>query len=82
MFHDGKRNKYFFVTFFVPFWDFNFLLKPHFIYFQAYTDGLLDVYPQKRYQPMNFYFKIRVFIATHLPEIFYDYLYIDKVQKN
>jgi len=26
---------------------------------KAYTDGLLDIFPQKRYQPMNFYFKIR-----------------------
>jgi hypothetical protein len=49
--------------------------------FQAYTDGLLDVFPQKRYQPMNLYFKVRVFIATHLPEFFYDYLYVSYIQR-
>ena len=42
----------------------------------SYTDALLDVFPQKRYQPMDVYFKLRVFIATHLPEIFYDLIYV------
>jgi hypothetical protein len=48
---------------------------------QAYTDGLLDMFPQKRYQPMNLYFKVRVFIATHLPEIFYDSIYISHIPR-
>ena len=42
----------------------------------SYTDALLDVFPQKRYQPMDLYFKVRLFIATHLPEIFYDIIYV------
>ena len=58
----------------------------------SYTDALLDVYPQvsspkdfqynfhlhvqARYQPMDLYFKTRCFIATHLPEIVYEKLYI------
>ena len=41
----------------------------------AITNGLLDVFPQKRYQAMNMYWKIRTFIALHLPEIFYDMIY-------
>jgi len=42
----------------------------------SYTDALLDMYPQVRYQPMDLYFKIRCFIATHLPEIVYEKLYV------
>ncbi len=43
----------------------------------AYTDALLDVWPQKRYNPMDAAFKVRTFISTHLPEVVYDHLYID-----
>merc|ERR1719228_264355 len=41
----------------------------------SYTDALLDVFPQARYQPMNLQFKIRVFIAHHLPEAVYEWFY-------
>ena len=57
----------------------------------SYTDALLDVFPQvrqniacnlsshhlqARYQPMDLYFKVRVLVATHLPEYVYEKLYI------
>jgi len=42
----------------------------------TYTDALLDSFPQARYQPMDLYFKVRCFIATHLPEAVYEMLYI------
>ncbi len=48
---------------------------------EAYTNALIDVFPQKRYQPMNLYFKVRCFIATHLPEIVYDKIYISNVKR-
>ena len=47
----------------------------------AVTNGLIDVFPQKRYQAMNMYWKIRTFIALRLPEIFYDMIYISYVKK-
>merc|ERR1711978_622483 len=42
----------------------------------SYTDALLDVFPQARYQPMDLYFKVRVLVATHLPEYVYEELCI------
>ena len=42
---------------------------------EAYANAILDVYPQKRYQIMNGYFKIRGFVYKHLPEMFYDWFY-------
>jgi len=48
---------------------------------EAYTDALLDAFPQARYQPMDMYFKIRCFVATHLPEIVYEYFYIGQAKK-
>ncbi|XP_037782916.1 D-beta-hydroxybutyrate dehydrogenase, mitochondrial-like isoform X2 [Penaeus monodon] len=47
----------------------------------AYTEALLQRFPQPRYKPMNFYFRVRLFIATHLPEVFYDNIYIDYLRK-
>ena len=47
----------------------------------AITNALLDVFPQKRYQAMNMYWKVRTFIARHLPEIFYDMIYISYVKR-
>jgi len=47
----------------------------------SYTDALLDVFPQARYQPMDTYFKVRCFIATHFPEAVYDYLYIGHARR-
>jgi len=44
----------------------------------SYTDALLDVYPQARYQPMNLKFKIQCFVATHLPEAVYEWCYIGR----
>lgn len=43
----------------------------------AYTNSLVDVWPQKRYSPQRLTIRIRVFIATHLPDIVHDCLYID-----
>jgi len=42
-------------------------------------NALSDAFPQKRYYPMNLYWKVRAFVAHHLPEIFYDTLYISYV---
>lgn len=42
----------------------------------AFTEGLVQRWPQARYTPMNLYFRIRVFVATHLPAIIYEKLYI------
>lgn len=42
----------------------------------SYTDALLDMFPQARYQPMDLYFKVRCFVATHFPEEVYERLYI------
>jgi len=42
----------------------------------SYTDALLDVFPQVRYQPMDLYFKVRCIIATHMPEKIYEILYL------
>lgn len=47
----------------------------------AYTEGLLQRFPQVRYNPMDLYFRTRLFIATHLPEYFYDNIYIDYLKK-
>ena len=47
---------------------------------EAYTNALLDVFPQKRYCPMDLFYRIRVFVATHLPEIFHDKLFINYIQ--
>merc|ERR1711928_36390 len=38
------------------------------------TGGITDISPQDRYQPMDLYFKTRVWIAHHLPEIVYELL--------
>ena len=47
----------------------------------AYINGLLDVFPQKRYYPMSLYWKVRLFVADHLPEVFYDKIYVDYPKK-
>ena len=48
---------------------------------EACSNALIDAFPQKRYQPMNLYWKVRQFIAHHLPEIFYDWIYISYVKR-
>jgi len=47
----------------------------------SYTDALLDAYPQARYQPMDLYFKARVWVAHHLPEALYERLYIGHARR-
>ncbi|KAK8744896.1 hypothetical protein OTU49_000672 [Cherax quadricarinatus] len=42
----------------------------------AYTEALVQRFPQARYHPMDLYFRLRVFIATHLPEFFYEKIYV------
>lgn len=42
---------------------------------EAYINALLDVFPQVRYQPMQMFFKVRSFVATHLPEFFFEWYY-------
>ncbi len=42
---------------------------------RSLTASLLDVFPQVRYQPADLQFRLRYFIATHLPEIFHDLIY-------
>jgi len=48
----------------------------------AITNALSDAFPQKRYQPMNLYWKVRHFVSQHLPEIFYDWIYISYVRRS
>lgn len=48
----------------------------------AITNALSDAFPQKRYQPMNLYWKVRQFVSQHLPEIFYDWIYISYVRRS
>ena len=43
---------------------------------ESYTNALLDVFPQVRYQPMSAFWKFRTFIFTHLPESIFEYRYI------
>jgi len=47
----------------------------------SYTDALLDVFPQARYQPMNLKFKMQVFVAHHLPEAIYEWIYIGHAKR-
>lgn len=42
----------------------------------AFTEGLVQRWPQVRYTPMNLYFRTRLFIATHLPECVYEKIYV------
>ncbi|XP_050714703.1 D-beta-hydroxybutyrate dehydrogenase, mitochondrial-like [Eriocheir sinensis] len=42
----------------------------------AFTEGLVQRWPQVRYVPMDLYFRTRVFVATHLPEWVYEKLYV------
>ena len=35
-----------------------------------------SVYQKARYQPMDLYFKLRCFVATHFPEFVYEKLYL------
>lgn len=43
---------------------------------EAYTKALTDYKPAPRYQPMDLAWKLRCFVATHLPEFVYEYLYV------
>ena len=46
---------------------------------EAFSNALLDVFPQRRYQAMNLYFKVKVFVAEHLPGIIYDAIYLERL---
>ena len=41
----------------------------------AYSNALLDVFPQVRYQPMAWFWKIRSQVNSHLPESVFEWLY-------
>ena len=43
---------------------------------ESYTNALLDVFPQVRYQPTDMFWKTRTFVFTHLPEGIFEWLYI------
>ena len=43
---------------------------------ESYTNALLDVFPQVRYQPMGLFWKVRTFVYTHLPEAIFDWIYM------
>jgi hypothetical protein len=43
---------------------------------EAYTKALTDYKPHSRYQPMDPCWKLRCFVATHLPEFIYEYLFV------
>ena len=43
---------------------------------ESYTNALLDVFPQVRYQPMGLFWKVRTFVYTHLPESIFDWIYM------
>ena len=47
---------------------------------EAFSNALLDVFPQRRYHAMSIYFKIKVFIAEHLPGIIFDAIYLERTQ--
>merc|ERR1712223_1087974 len=42
---------------------------------EGYSNGLLDVFPQVRYQPANLQFKMRFFAHNHLPESLFEWYY-------
>ncbi|XP_065579813.1 D-beta-hydroxybutyrate dehydrogenase, mitochondrial-like isoform X4 [Artemia franciscana] len=42
---------------------------------EAMTDALTRTFPSCRYQPMQLPEKIKVYVATHLPELVFDYIY-------
>lgn len=42
---------------------------------ESYTNALLDVWPQVRYQPMTVFWKVRAFVHSHLPEFFFEWYY-------
>ena len=46
---------------------------------ESYTNALLDVFPQVRYQPMGLFWKVRTFVYTHLPESIFDWIYMWKL---
>lgn len=48
---------------------------------QAFMASLTDKWPQARYQPMDLYYKTRVFVATHFPEWLYDNIYVGCLNK-
>ncbi|KAF2355580.1 Short-chain dehydrogenase/reductase SDR [Trinorchestia longiramus] len=48
---------------------------------QSFSAALLDATPQARYQPMDLYYKTRVFIASHCPEWVYDNIYVGCLNK-
>ncbi|XP_018011601.1 D-beta-hydroxybutyrate dehydrogenase, mitochondrial-like [Hyalella azteca] len=48
---------------------------------QAFAGALLDAVPQARYQPMDLYYKTRVFVASHCPEWLYDNIYVGCLNK-
>ena len=45
---------------------------------EAFSNALLDVFPQRRYHAMNLYFKVKVFFAEHLPGIIFDSIYLER----
>ena len=45
---------------------------------EAFSNALLDVFPQRRYHAMNLYFKVKVFVAEHLPGIIFDSIYLER----
>ena len=47
---------------------------------EAFSNALLDVFPQRRYHAMNLYFKAKVFVAEHLPGIIYDAIYLERTE--
>ena len=47
---------------------------------EAFSNALLDVFPQRRYHAMNPYFKVNVFVAEHLPGIIFDAIYLRRIE--
>nr|XP_027233117.1 D-beta-hydroxybutyrate dehydrogenase, mitochondrial-like [Penaeus vannamei] len=48
---------------------------------EAIAEALTQRFPQSRYQPMQLFYYVMVFVSQHFPEWVYDYLYIEYLMK-
>ncbi|XP_037776200.1 D-beta-hydroxybutyrate dehydrogenase, mitochondrial-like isoform X2 [Penaeus monodon] len=48
---------------------------------EAIAEALTQRFPQGRYQPMQLFYYVMVFVSQHFPEWVYDYLYIEYLLK-
>ncbi|KAL7638207.1 UNVERIFIED_CONTAM: hypothetical protein RMT77_011832 [Armadillidium vulgare] len=48
---------------------------------KSFEEAVTQTYPQTRYQPMDLYYKTRIFVSTHFPECIHDWIYASCLQK-